>query len=491
MTEPMESVEQRESFFERTLGNLTAVWRDIAQGAARTVGLNDRALSAGHPAALEALMRECLEARGGEVSARMRAAGLGRAYLELDAEGRRRFHEILAERFGVEAEALDEAIEGYRQAADPEASLTALQRLRAAVVPQRVKLIRQFNALPEGVKFLVDLRADLLALPDRTPALDGLDADLRELLSSWFDTGFLDLSQITWDSPASLLEKLIAYEAVHEIRSWNDLRHRVQSNRQLYALFHPRMPDEPLAFIEVALVKGIARNIQRLLDPEASKANAGEADTAIFYSISNTQKGLRGVSFGDYLIKRVVQKLAAEQPRLKVFSTLSPVPGFRKWLANRPAELVAAAMTETERGRVCSLGEREEPAAALEAILDRPGWHEDADLQRLLEQPMLKLCARYLRETRPDGTPIDPVARFHLQNGARLEHINWLGDTSAQGLQRSAGLMVNYRYILEDIEKNHEAYMRDGKVAMSSEVRSLVKAMADAENGTRRKLRLG
>ena len=466
-------MDQDETFFARTLANLAGVWHDIAQSAARSVGLNGRALVATDPRSLRALMAECLAARGGEVSARMRAAELGKAYLELDAAGRRQFLDILAEEFGVDEAALTAAIAQYQAAGDSEEKLTAGAVLRQAAVPRRVRLLMQFNGLPEGVKFLVDLRANLLALADKTPALRSLDADLRELLTSWFDVGFLDLYQITWDSPAALLEKLMAYEAVHEIRSWDDLRNRVDSDRRLFALFHPRMPDEPLAFVEVALVKGIAGNVQSLLDEQAPKADPAAADTAIFYSISNTQRGLRGISFGDYLIKRVVRRLSKELPRIKIFATLSPVPGFMAWLTDCPAETVIQAMSETELGGVCALGGLDDPVAALHTVLARPDWPADPVIRKALKEPFLRLGVRYILERRESGDPIDPVARFHLKNGARLERINWLGDTSEQGLRRSAGLMVNYRYALDEIEANHEAYMQDGRIAMSAEVRAM------------------
>jgi malonyl-CoA decarboxylase len=461
----------------RTLSNLAVVWREIAQSAARSIGLNGAAVAAGRPEALKALMAECLEARGGEVSARMRAAELGKVYLELDAAGRRRFLETLAGAFATDEAALDAAIAEYRGAAEPAARAAARRRLRRASVPPRVKLITQFNGLPEGVKFLVDMRADLLSLQDRDPALDDLDADLRELLASWFDPGFLDLHRVTWQSPAALLEKLIAYEAVHAIQSWDDLRHRVESEtRRLFALFHPRMPQEPLAFVEVALVKGLSGNVQALLDPTAAEGGLAAADTAIFYSITNTQKGLRGISFGDYLIKRVVRRLGREIPRIKTYATLSPLPDFRTWLAARSAADIAAGMSEAEQGGVRALGGSDDPAVALESILARPEWHQDPVVSKALKEPLLRLCARYLTDRRGDRGPVDPVARFHLRNGARLERINWLGDTSTAGLSRSAGLMVNYRYDPDDIEVNHEAFVKDGRIAMSSEVRALTRA---------------
>ena len=277
---------------------------------------------------------------------------------------------------------------------------------------------------------------------------------------------------------------------MHEIRSWDDLRRRVQSDRQLFALFHPRMPDEPLAFVEVALVKGIARNVQALLDEQAPPVDPKDADTAIFYSISNTQAGLRGISFGEFLIKRVVQRLAGELPRIKTFATLSPVPGFRAWLDRCSLDPIKQCFSEAERGGVRALGGSDDPHAALTAILDRDDWSADPVIVKALAAPMQCLCARYVLERRDDGQPIDSVARFHLRNGARLEHINWLADTSANGLRGAAGLMVNYRYILDDMEKNHEAYMKDGRIAMSAEVRSLTRALGDGNGNGRVRRRL-
>ncbi len=357
---------QRPSFFEKTFANLADAWRDVAASAARSVGLT-RADARGPRSdkALQALMTDCLEARGGEVSARMRAAELGECYLELDAAGKRRFLEMLAHGFAVNQTLVEDRILSYRSAETSEQQLAAEAGLRNALQPPRVKLLTQFNALPEGVKFLVDMRAELLPLVAEDPHLRALDADLRELLISWFDVGFLDLRQITWDSPASLLEKLIAYEAVHEIRSWEDLHNRLESDRRLYALFHARMPNEPLAFVEVALVRGLADNIQAVLDELAPVEEVNGQDTAIFYSISNTQRGLKGVSFGEYLIKRVVGLLSRELPQLKTFATLSPVPGFAAWLAEAEPESLAPAFSEDDRARLCEWTGRDELKDAL------------------------------------------------------------------------------------------------------------------------------
>jgi len=466
---------QDENFFERTLSNLAGAWRDIAAGAARSVGLNGAATAARDARALERLMAECLEARGGEVSARMRAAELGKTYLELDGPGRRQFLEVLARRFAVDEAAVEDAMQAYREAAEIDLKLAAEKALRRTLVPPRVKLLTQFNVLPEGVKFLADLRRDLLTLTAEDPQLRGLERDLRELLESWFDVGFLDLRLITWDSPASLLEKLIAYEAVHAIRSWDDLRNRLDSDRRLYALFHPRMPDEPLAFVEVALVRGMADNIQTLLDETVPPVDAEGVETAIFYSISNTQRGLSGISFGDYLIKRVVERLSRELPQLKNFATLSPLPGLRRWLEATPNDAVTRLLAGDEARAILKLGDGEDFRAALLVLLDRPDWHRDTAVVAALEAPLMRLAAAYLTATDDKAAPVDPVARFHLRNGARLERINWLADTSAKGLGQSAGIMVNYRYILGDIEKNHETHVRDGRINLGADAKALVR----------------
>ena len=469
--------EQRGTLVGRTLDNLAAAWRDIAVGAARTVGLSVVEGAPHDEKAMRGLMQACLEARGGEVSARMRAAELGETYLELDEAGRLQFLEILARDFAVDVEAVKGRARAYLESEPGAEQLKAEDELRRALAPPRVRLLTQFNVLPQGVKFLADLRADLLRLANADPYLGGLERDLRELLESWFDVGFLDLRRITWDSPASLLEKLIDYEAVHEITSWEDLRKRLDSDRRLYALFHPRMPDEPLAFVEVALVKGMAANVQTLLKADTPAADPKSFDTAIFYSISNTQRGLRGISFGDYLIKRVVQQLASELPQIKTFATLSPIPGFRPWLKACTWDEIASLVTEDEQGGIRALGGLDQPHEALLAVLEQPDWPDDPVTREALKGALMRLCVRYFLTTRDDGRPIDSVARFHLRNGARLERINWLGDTSKNGLERSAGLMVNYRYVVGDIEKNHEAYMQRGEITMGSEVRALAKSV--------------
>jgi malonyl-CoA decarboxylase len=464
--------------FDRTLANLRSAWREIALSARGVLSGAPRPdLPEDDIARLRQQMRSCLGGRGGEVSARARAAELGRTYLALNMAGRERFLRLLAEEFDTDHDIVDDCCALVAAAADPPARAAAERALRVALTAPRVTLLRQFNALPEGVKFLVDRRAELLDIANGDPALRGLADDLRDLLGNWFDIGFLELQRITWDSPAALLEKLMAYEAVHEIRGWTDLKNRLEADRRCFAFFHPRMPEEPLIFVEVALVNGIAGNIHSLLDEAAPIGNPQAADSAIFYSISNCQRGLVGISFGDFLIKRVVDALASELPRLKSFATLSPLPGFRAWLtaqAERDDLLLAV-----EARAVQSLGgglDEDDADRILLRLVERPDWHKDAPTAATLREPLLRLGARYLVHAHaPSGRALDPVAHFHLSNGARVERLNWLGDVSEKGLQQSAGLMVNYLYRQGDIESNHEAYRDEGLVAASSAVRNLIR----------------
>ncbi|MBK1697894.1 malonyl-CoA decarboxylase [Rhodovibrio salinarum] len=483
-----DAAERGSGLVERTLANLSVAWRDVAAGAARTVGLSVPESAPDDSRALRRLMHECLEARGGEVSARGRAAELGRRYLELDADGRRRFLKLLAHEFACDPDRVAEAIGQVQAAVDDDHRLVAEAALRRVLVPPRVKILTQFNALPDGVKFLVDLRADLLQARGDDPYMRQLEGDLRELLTSWFDVGFLDLQQITWHSPAALLEKLIAYEAVHEIRDWNDLRNRLDSDRRCFALFHPRMPDEPLAFVEVALTAEMAASVQRLLDESAPEDDPKDAKAAIFYSITNTQRGLQGISFGEYLIKQVVNHLSHELPQIETFATLSPLPGFRTWLDTAPEATLDALVEDGERKTLTRLSGQDSCRAALQVLLARSEWPDDSSVAGALQGPLRRLAARYLLARRDNGAPIDPVARFHLKNGARLERINWLGDISAKGLRQAAGVMVNYRYDLDDIEANHEAYMRESRVVLGSDVQRLLKGWKDHDGKPLRRL---
>jgi malonyl-CoA decarboxylase len=475
--------------FERTLANLADAWRDISSSAARTVGRIQAEGDRHDPSDLRALLRACIEARGGEVSARGRAAELGRRYLAMDDDARLGFFKCLAEEFGCPAQSVESAIARYHEADGPAARRDAESRLRQALVPPRVTVLRQFNAVPDGTKFLVDMRAALLDFLPEYPELRPLDTDLRELLTSWFDVGFLDFQQITWQSSAALLEKLIAYEAVHEIRDWNDLRDRLDSDRRCYALFHPRMPDEPLAFIEVALTRRMASSIQHLLDDEAPADDPAEARAAIFYSISNTQRGLRQISFGDHLIKRVVGELHREFPQIATFATLSPIPGFRRWLNDLAPVTVRNLTDDEERAAICAQAGTNDPHAAFKLLVAELGSKSGGNgAAVVLQAPLMRLAARYFVARRADGTPVDPVARFHLKNGARLERINWLADVSEKGLRQAAGLMVNYRYDLDALESNHEAYMREGRILLGPEVAGLLRGWKEPDGTPVRRL---
>lgn len=453
------------TWLERTLDNLKSTWRDIADsGDSRSIGpvLDDKA-----EVDLTTRMQNCIEGKGGEVSARSRAAQLGEIYLNLNEEGRLRFLEIMALRFGHDQQRIDAAVTDYGNA-DDKNRLSAIAALDAALEPPHIQLLTQFNALPQGVKFLVDMRDDLLRHRKKSKELMALDATMEKLLGSWFDIGFLEMQRITWESPASLLEKLVEYEAVHEIRSWTDLRNRLDSDRRLFAFFHPRMPTEPLIFVEVALVNGIAGSIQNLLDEEAPALDPSDADTAIFYSISNTQTGLRGVSFGNFLIKRVAETLTAELPRLKTFSTLSPIPGFRDWLEKAAAEDGEELLTPDDRKRFTKLD------LSVSDLMSSNAWKTDPDREAVAKAFLQRVCAVYFLKIKKNGLPVDPVARFHLSNGAQIERLNWMGDTSAKGLKQSCGLMVNYLYKLSDIEKNHERFAQNGHVTASSAVKGLL-----------------
>ncbi len=469
--------QQTTGLIDRTLERIGRAFRGAA-GSARV------ALTGGYRpdlpdedrARLSRQIALCLEERGGEVSARARAAALGRVYLALNAAGRVRFLDLLVRDHAMDRAALGGAIERWRATAgDDEASAAVEQELRRLLVPPSVRLLSQFNGLPAGVKFLVDLRADLLRLAKTQTHFGELAEDLRELLAGWFDVGFLDLDRITWSAPAALLEKLIDYEAVHEISSWRDMKKRLASDRRCFAFFHPRMPEEPLIFVEVALVDGMASSVQALLDEAQPALDALKADTAIFYSISNCQRGLTGVSFGNFLIKRVVDLLARELPNIKTFATLSPLPGFLTWLEQEAAANERALSSADEQAALATAGAGAGTADDLMAALRRPDWPAQANLAEALRAPLLALAARYLLDGKRNGKAFDRVAHFHLTNGARVERLNWLADISPNGLRQSAGIMVNYRYKLDMIDDNHERYTADGDIVAHAAVRRLLR----------------
>ncbi len=464
MNDPSAAATPASNFVERALAKLSARWLGIA---AQTP---EAAASAASKHWAERI-RACLEGPGGELAARGRTAALGHEYLTLSPEQREAFLRVLAEEFDAPSEPIAAAAAAYRSAKGALEHRAAALRLAHTLGSPRLALLRRFNALPQGVKFLVDLRAAMLGLAAKDAAFGGMLEELSSLLRAWFDVGFLELRRITWDSPASLLEKLIAYEAVHEIEGWDDLKNRLDSDRRCFAFFHPRMPDEPLIFVEVALTEGPAEAIHPLLDPNAPQIDFGRIDTATFYSISNAQAGLAGISFGDFLIKQVVERLAGEFPQLKRFITLSPLPGFTAWLkAQRTDDL----LTPAERRSLPRRGGNEQHPLAL---MRNPEWHRNPTLAAALEAPLLRLAARYLlREKRQNGRALDPVAHFHLTNGARIEQLNWLADISPKGLGQSCGIMANYLYRMPEIESNHELYAGEGKAPASSAIKGLVRA---------------
>ncbi len=472
----------RPGFLGRQLQNLQKRWQAIAgaEYGEEAAGLRPH-LPEGDKPHVKELMRQSLDPRGGEILARSRAAALGRVYLSLNLEGRVEFLQMLAQDFDVRTLEVRKALNDLEAAKGPSERRSARRRLLSATEPPRRQILTRFNALPEGVKFLVDMRADLIPSARKDPLLASLDDDLRALLSSWFDVDFLELERISWNTASgALLEKFMAYEAVHPVENWEDLKNRLDHDRRYFAFFHPRMPEEPLIFLEVALVRGMADNIQDLLDAGAPVGNPHEADTAIFYSISNAQKGLAGISFGGFLIKRVVDELARGFSGLKAFATLSPIPGFRVWLERLlqadSSEGASEIFLGSEVKRLKGWTEEGQLRDWFRGLLTGALWVEDRGLEKAVKPIFLRLAARHLAaEKKAGGGALDPVAHFHLSNGARVERLNWAADNSEKGMAQSAGMMVNYLYDSRRIEKNHEDYKASGEVAVSSSVKSLLK----------------
>jgi malonyl-CoA decarboxylase len=436
-----------------------------------------------------------VEAKGGPVAARRRAQVIGLTYETLSASGRLQFFTHLARDYDHDDGLVDQAMDAVFRAKDPDARRSAERDLRAKLQPRREVLFRRLAGIDGGLPFLISMRSDLLAHRKDSAELGALDAELRQILAEWFDVGLLRLERLTWDTPASFLEKLIEYEAVHAIESWDDLKHRLGPGRRCYAFVHPGMPNDPLIFVEVALTKDIARALGPLLEmPDATNPNTSSSgsgadididkeeddfDTAIFYSISNCHRGLAGVSLGDFLIKSVVEELSAELVNLKTFATLSPIPGFRGWLQTMldsdepPAELaglvpVGAAPGTSEGTASPAVAER------LGRLVSGP-LRSDTDAELTLLKPvLLQLVARYLLEGRRGQRAADPVAHFHLSNGARVEYVNWLANPNQVGWDRGLAMMVNYRYELKAIERNHDRYVNEGEVTASDAVRKLL-----------------
>ncbi len=415
-----------------------------------------------------------VENKGGPVAARRRAGKIGVTYESLTPGGRLRFFQKLAEDFGHEDQQVNRAMDAVFAASTREARRSAEDELRRRLRARREVLLRRLAGLDDGLPFLIGMRSELLPHRRRSPELTALDGEMRQILEEWFDVGFLNLERLTWDTPASFLEKLIEYEAVHAIESWDDLKRRLGPGRRCYAFLHPGMPDDPLIFVEVALTKDIARSLEPLLaaptDPDHAAHAERDSDTAIFYSISNCHDGLAGVSLGDFLIKSVVEELAAEMPGLKTFATLSPMPGFRSWLVAR-ADGDGALLTPEETAALGDGGAG--IAEELDGLIAGPPRPPDDPLLSRVEPVLLRLAATYLLETGPSGRAVDPVAHFHLTNGARVEYVNWMANPSPVGWDRGLGLMVNYRYDLRTIETNHDRYISDGRIAAADAVRKL------------------
>ncbi len=464
------------AIFDRlTKGEFRQAWDGIIgmarKALAKREGMGPRREDRDH---LYDLIHDCIYAKGGDVSARARTVELGTLYLQLSKEGRETFHDILSHDFDIDRQVLREKIKKLEAAQNQKEAIDAEIGLKKALSPPRIILLKQFSSLPNGLKLLIDMRATLLSKVREDQRLYKLSTDIKEILGAWFDIGLLDLQEITWNSPAALLEKLIEYEAVHEIRSWNDLRSRLDSDRLCFAFFHNKMVSEPLIFVEVALVNKLSANIQELLNKEDEKIEPHHATTAIFYSISNTQPGLAGISLGNFLIKTVVQKLSAEFSEIKHFATLSPVPGFRSWLSPRLAKGDEDVLRPREIGILREHFACENVALKLGEVLTDE-WSANNEITDIVKPVLQRLCAQYLLEERRGSRALDPVANFHLSNGARLEGINWLADLSEKGMSRSYGFMVNYYYKLSDIEKNHEEYVTKTHIVASRSVKALLK----------------
>jgi malonyl-CoA decarboxylase len=415
--------------------------------------------AATHSESLVELCEELLSGRG-EASGVALAREILSRYAALTVGPRIAFFEALAQRFGTDPARMENAIAAWREKPSDETAAT----VHAASEPRRQELFRRLNLAPGGTQLLVRMREQLLDVLPKRDDLRAVDDDFVHLFSSWFNRGFLVLRRIDWSTPAIVLEKIIRYEAVHEIRGWDDLRRRIDPpDRRCFAFFHPALIDEPLIFVEVALERDLPGAIAPILaSGRLEFVQPDKAKVAVFYSISNCQRGLAGVSFGNFLIKQVVEEICRELPKLSTFVTLSPAPNFARWLGREMKAEKSAVLTDADRGVL--------------SLMERPHWWTDPEIFTKLEDPLLRAAAYYyMRAKTPAGLPVDAVARFHLGNGARLERINWLADTSDKAIAQACGLMVNYRYELDDIEKNHELYAEGRTVVASTAVQRLLR----------------
>jgi malonyl-CoA decarboxylase len=404
---------------------------------------------------LKSIKQHCqsLLNRKGEASGTALAKEVVDAFNRMNVAEKMDFLNMLTVEFGPDPEVITHAANAYLKHQDFE----SMQLLANSLDSPRAALIRMLNFAPGGISAIIKMRDLVLSDLKKQNTLQPLEADLFHLLSAWFNRGFLEFQQINWDTPAVILEKIIAYEAVHEIKSWRDLRRRLAEDRSCFAFFHPALHSKPLIFVQVAFTKGIARKIQFLLNEDEESTAKPEADTAIFYSISNAQTGLKGISFGNFLIKQVVDHISRHMPEIKTYSTLSPIPKFRKWLESHYLNRDHSVLTDEERD-----------------WLTNPNWFKDKNVRNRLKKTLLRVCAYYLVNEKKKHQPYDPVTRFHLGNGAEIENINWEADISDHGLNQSVGLMVNYKYTPAHIVSNHEAYLNEGKMFYSSKVKKFL-----------------
>ena len=416
-------------------------------------------------------LQSVVDRRISDVEAGRRADALAAWYADRPASERRDVWLLMSDAFAPDVRLVAAAQKIYETSAGTDRQSEAEVRLRWALTSSRARLLQRFAVNPGGIRFLMEMRCELRAFLREDSRLLALDAELENSFSNWFDVAFLELRRISWDSPASLIEKLIKYEAVHDIQSWSDVKNRLDRDRRCYGFFHARLPNEPLIFVEVALVRSVSESIAPLLDEAAVVIDAEQADTAIFYSISATQPGLHGVSFGDSLIKRVVETLRGEFPRLKTFATLSPMPGFRAWFAKNADAMLGKLDEKRRAGLARAMKVDQVDADRFFAALEDPA---SLDAKSPIRQLTIQCAAYYLAYELPGGKPADPVARFHLGNGARVERLNWAADASEKGLRQSWGLMVNYFYDLKRLDK-HRDMLAEGRVAISGEVEALAK----------------
>ena len=471
----------RTTFIDKTIANLWRAWDELSSSTVKYISGKPRPdLPQDDLDKVMIEVNNCIKGKSDEASLRARAAEIGKIYLELNQDGRSKFLRALATSFDVDREVVDQKIQDVLTAGENiELRLQAEQKLKMSLQPPWRSLLGRFTTLPDGVKFLVDMRTEMLALVKDYPEISDLSNDLRSMLSAWFDIGLLELTRIEWSSPAILLEKLIAYESVHAIRSWADLKNRLGPDRRCFGFFHPNMPSEPLIFVQVALVQGISDNIDRLLDESKSSSDQRNADTAIFYSISNAQRGLDGISFGNFLIKMVVEKLSLESANLKTFATLSPIPGFANWL-NEQLELSHKDLLKpADRKNLVKYTKQTVDASILKDLipkLDGIGDNNHQQLFKDLEAPLIRLAAEYLCYAKNrSGKAKDPVAHFHLSNGASVFRLNWAADTSTKGKRQSFGIMVNYNYNLKEIQSNSSSYESAQNIATSTLIKTILK----------------